>query len=186
MERSAACLRACRRLRWRRAGRSGCRPRGRAPPARWPGKETPTRSASETSPTLFAHFRQRARTSRVARERGASSVRRGSQEDGIEGMGSERPVSPSSTAVILGASRVARSCGLLACMSSEAPPAIELRPAGALIPPPHGQKNDSPDREDHKIGRHDTFRGAWRAHRLLLSTAYYRGEKSARPGSMLP
>jgi hypothetical protein len=53
-----------------------------------------------------------------------------------------------------------RSGGLLARMSPEASPPIKLRPAGALIPPPDGQKNHSPDREDHEIARHDTFRGA--------------------------
>jgi len=50
--------------------------------------------------------------------------------------------------------------GLLASVSPEAPPPIELSAAGALVPAPYGQNDDSSDREDHEIARHVTFRGA--------------------------
>jgi hypothetical protein len=36
-------------------------------------------------------------------------------------------------------------------MSPEAPPPVKLGAAGALIPPPDGEKDNGPDREDHEI-----------------------------------
>ena len=50
--------------------------------------------------------------------------------------------------------------GLLARISPEAPAPIELGTAGALVPAPYGQNDDSSDRKDHEIARHVTFRGA--------------------------
>jgi hypothetical protein len=77
-----------------------------------------------------------------------------------------------------------RSGGLLARMSPEASPPIKLRPAGALIPPPHGQKNHSPDREDHEIARHDTFRGARQARRSPYEDHYMRVDPAATRASV--
>jgi hypothetical protein len=45
-------------------------------------------------------------------------------------------------------------------MSPEAPPPVKLCAARALIPPPDGEKDNGPEREDDEIARHDTFRGS--------------------------
>jgi hypothetical protein len=65
-------------------------------------------------------------------------------------------------------------------MSPEAPPPVKLCAAGALIPPPDGQKNNGPDRADHEIAGHHSFRGAWQARRSCYDKDYRR-EKPARP-----
>jgi hypothetical protein len=60
---------------------------------------------------------------------------------------------------------------------------MKLCPAGALIPQPHGQENNSPDRHDQEVSRHDTFRA-------LGTAPFYMGYSMtigpARLGGPLP
>ena len=57
---------------------------------------------------------------------------------------------------------------------------MKLCPAGALIPLPHGQENDSLDCHDQEVSRHDTFRSLGR-HRAHLHELLY--DKRCRPDS---
>jgi hypothetical protein len=65
----------------------------------------------------------------------------------------------------------------------EAPAPIKLCPAGALIPPQHGQENKSPDRYHQEVSRHGHLPCAGRR-ALPYARSIWR-EEPARLGTLL-